>query len=140
MFGMIPFSRRDDNLFNMFDAFEKNFLGSSAVDLPAFRADIRDNGESFLLEAELPGFRKEDIALDVHEGVLTIAAKHEDTAEEKSGTYLRRERRTGSFTRKFDISGIDESAITAAYQDGILTLTLPKQAPAVPERRQIAIA
>lgn len=139
MFGMIPFSHRDDSLFHMLDTFEKSFP-AAAAEFSAFRADIRDNGDSFLLEAELPGFRKEDISLDVHEGVLTITAKHEAESEEKNVTYLRRERRSGSFSRRFDLSGIDESAITASYQDGILALTLPKQAPVVPERRQIAIA
>ena len=60
MFGMIPFDRRDDNLFDMFDNFEKKFFGNTNASLPAFRTDIRDQGDKFLLEAELPGFQKED--------------------------------------------------------------------------------
>ena len=52
MFGMIPFSRRDDNMFDLFDNFEKNFFGSSNSSMPAFRTDIRDLGDKFLMEAE----------------------------------------------------------------------------------------
>lgn len=141
MFGMIPFSRRDDNMFDLFDNFEKNFFGSSAAKLPAFRTDIRDQGDKFLLEAELPGFAKEDIQLELNDSILTIKAEHKQTTEDndEQGSYVRRERRFGSFTRTFDVSGIDESAISATYDNGILALTLPKQTPAVPERRQIAI-
>ena len=53
MFGMIPFDRRDDNLFDVFDNFEKKFFGNTNASLPAFRTDIRDQGDKFLLEAEL---------------------------------------------------------------------------------------
>ena len=140
MFGMIPFDRRDDNWFDVLDNFEKKFLGNTNANLPAFRTDIRDLGDKFVLEAELPGFRKEDISLDVKEGILTITATHNDAQEKKDDkTYVRRERRYGSFSRAFDISGIEESAISAQYDSGILTLTLPKQQPAQPVRRQIAI-
>ena len=141
MFGMIPFSRRDDNMFDLFDNFEKNFFGSSNSSMPAFRTDIRDLGDKFLMEAELPGFDKEDIQLDLKDGFLTIKAQHKEAQDEKDaqGSYIRRERRLGTFARAFDISGIDEDGITASYTNGILSLTLPKQAPVVPAARQIAI-
>ena len=141
MFGMIPFDRRDDNLFDLFDNFEKKFFGNTNASLPAFRTDIRDAGDKFVLEAELPGFDKGDIKLDVKDGILTITAEHSENQEQKDakGAYIRRERRYGSFSRSFDISGIDENAITAVYNNGILELTLPKLAPVVPQSRQIAI-
>lgn len=139
MFGMIPFERSDNNIFDLFDNFQKQFFRNSNATLPAFRADIRDQGDKFLLEAELPGFHKEDISLDLKEGILTIKAEHKEAQEQKQGEYIRRERRTGSFARSFDVSGIDESGISAAYKNGILEVTLPKQAPVVPESRQIDI-
>lgn len=141
MFGMIPFERHNDNLFHLFDDFERSFFGRSGASLPDFRTDIRDNGDSFVLESELPGFAKEDISLDVKDGILTISARHDQTREEKDekGAYIRQERRCGSFQRSFDISGIDEGAITAAYQNGVLELTLPKARPTPPESRRIAI-
>lgn len=141
MFGMIPFDRRDDNLFDIFDNFEKKFFGNTNASLPAFRTDIRDQGDKFLLEAELPGFNKEDISLELKDGILTIKAEHKENNEQTDdkGQYLRRERRYGSFARSFDVSGIDETGISAAYNNGILELTLPKQVPVEPETRQITI-
>ena len=139
MFGMIPFDRSDNNIFDLFDNFEKQFFNNTSASLPAFRTDIRDQGDKFLLEAELPGFNKEDISLDLKEGILTVKAEHKEDQEQKQGEYIRRERRTGSFARSFDVSGIDESGISAAYKNGILEVTLPKQAPVVPESRQIDI-
>ena len=141
MFGMLPFERNNDNVFDTFDNFTRNFFQSSNANLPAFRTDIRDAGDQYVLEAELPGFEKEDIRLDLKEGILTIKAEHKDSQDQKNdkGEYIRRERRYGSFARTFDVSGINESGITAAYNNGILEVTLPKQAPVVPESRQIAI-
>ena len=141
MFGMIPFDRRDDNLFDIFDNFQKKFFDNTNASLPAFRTDIRDQGDKFLLEAELPGFNKEDISLELKDGILTIKAEHKENNDQTDdkGQYLRRERRYGSFARSFDVSGIDESGISAAYNNGILELTLPKQVPVEPETRQIAI-
>lgn len=140
MFGMIPFERHENNLFDAFDNFERNFFGNSAT-ATTFRTDIRDEGDRFVLEAELPGFRKEDIQLHLKDGILTVSAQRTVNSEEKDqkGNYIRRERRFGSFARSFDVTGIDEEGISAVYQDGILELTLPKSKPAVPEARQIQI-
>lgn len=141
MFGMVPFEYRDRNLFDAFDAFERNFFQNSSVDLPAFRTDIRDTGDKYVLEAELPGFNKEDISLDLKDGILTINAEHTTNHDEKdnNGSYIRRERRYGSFRRSFDITGIDENAITAAYHDGVLELSLPKAQEVIPESKKILI-
>ena len=139
MFGMIPFDRHDSSLFDMLDNFERNFFGSSNNTASSFRTDIRDEGDKFVLEAELPGFKKEDIKLDLKDGILTISAQHSQESEEKQNSYIRRERRYGSFSRSFDVSGIQEEHITAAYNNGVLELTLPKAQPVVPAARQIDI-
>lgn len=141
MFGMIPFDRGDNNVFDTFDNFARDFFRRSNTDLPAFRTDIRDAGDAYVLEAELPGFRKEDINLDLKDGILTITAAHNEQSEnrDEKGGYIRRERRYGSFRRSFDVSGIDESGITAGYENGVLSLTLPKVKPAEPEVRRITI-
>jgi len=138
---MLPFDRSDNNVFDTFDNFTRDFFRKSNTDLPAFRTDIRDTGDSYLLEADLPGFRKEDISLDLKDGILTITAVHEQSEEKKAGEggYIRRERRYGSFSRSFDVTGIEESAITASYQNGVLAVTLPKAKPAEPETHKIAI-
>jgi HSP20 family protein len=137
MFGILPFSRRDDNVFDVFD----KFFSNTAVNLPEFRTDIRNEDDHYLLEAELPGFSKEDISLDLKEGILTVKAEHKEESEEKNenGAYVRRERRFGSVSRSFDVSGIDEEGISANYQNGVLTLRLPKVQPVLPESRRIEI-
>ena len=141
MFGMLPFERGDDNTFDAFDKFMRNFFDHSNTSLPAFRTDIRDAGDKFILEAELPGFEKEDIKLDLKDGILTISAEHNENNDQKDekGNYIRRERRYGSFSRSFDVTGIDENGITAAYKNGVLELSLPKAVPAVPEAKRISI-
>ena len=90
MFGMLPFERSDDNLFDTFDNFTRNFFRGSNASLPAFRTDIRDAGDKFVLEAELPGFDKGDIKLDVKDGILTITAEHSENQEQKDakGAYI----------------------------------------------------
>ena len=141
MFGMVPFERSESNLFDTFDSFARDFFRRSNTDLPAFRTDIRDSGDSYLLEAELPGFKKEDISLDLKEGILTITASHSETSEEtdEKGSYIRRERKYGSFQRSFDVTGIEVRGITAAYENGVLCVSLPKAKPVEPETTRIQI-
>ena len=126
---------------SLFDDFERSFFPVDRSQMPAFRTDIKDEGDHFLLEADLPGFRKEDIDLHLQDGLLTITAKHDETSENKdeNGKYVCRERRVGSFTRSFNVSGIQEDAISASYENGVLKLTLPKQGEPEPQSRKIAI-
>lgn len=141
MFGMLPFDRSDVNLFDTFDNFTRDFFRKSNAELPAFRTDIRDVGDSYVLEAELPGFKKEDINLDLKDGILTITATHNESKDEKDdkGNYIRRERRYGSFQRSFDVTGIDERGISASYQDGVLAINLPKAKVVEPQPYKITI-
>ena len=139
MFGMIPFTREENSLWNYLDNMEKS-LFTGFGDMSQFRCDIQDKGDHYLLEADLPGFRKEDIDLHLEDNVLTITAKHQETAENKQdGKYICRERRVGSYARSFDVSGIQEEGISAAYENGVLTLILPKQGEVVPQSRKISI-
>ena len=137
---MIPYTNRNSSsLMDLFDEFERSVFGENGRRLPAFSTDIRDEGDHYLLEAELPGFRKEDIDLDVKDGFLTISASREESGETKQGGYLCRERRSGSFSRSFNLDGIQEDGITASYNNGVLELTLPKRQEILPQSRKIAI-
>ena len=84
---------------------------------------------------------KEDIHAEVRNGYLTIHAEHKSENEEKDEkkNYIKRERSYGSFTRSFDLDGINSDEISAAYKDGILTLTLPKATTKVEEGRRLEI-
>ena len=132
--NMVPFGH--NRLFDLFDNFDQELLPTMTG---SFRTDILDQGEAYVLQAELPGFHKEDIKVELKEGVLTIEAKRAEQSEEEKEGYVRRERRTGTFSRRFNVTGIQENAISAKVHDGILELTLPKVQPEVPEVQQITI-
>ncbi|MEG1633408.1 MAG: Hsp20/alpha crystallin family protein [Oscillospiraceae bacterium] len=136
MFELMPYATRR-MMANPFADFERDFWSNPMGEI---KTDITDAGDAFKLEADLPGFRKEDIKIDLDSDRMTISAERKSESEEKDKRgYLRRERTYGSFTRSFDVSGIDVTAISAAYNDGVLTLTLPKKPELKPENRQITI-
>lgn len=140
MFDLIPFDHNEKNLFNYLDDVEKNFFRSLTADVSQFRTDILDKGDHYLLQAELPGFSKEEIKVDMQDNCLTIHAEHKEEKEEKKHSYVRRERKYGSFSRSFDISQINPEGITASYANGILELTLPKKpTPPAQQQKQIEI-
>ena len=98
MFELTPYERRHQRaLFNPFrdmENFEKNFWGDMAA--TDFKTDIKDNGKEYVLEAELPGFKKEDIHVDIEDGYMTISAERSNETEKKDdkGNFVRRERST----------------------------------------------
>lgn len=139
MFSLIPFEREQSDLFHYLDNLERNFFGGMQNQPAAFRTDIVEQDSSYLLQAELPGFNKEDITIDINDNMLTITAAHKESNEVKKENYIRRERRYGSFTRSFDVTNINTAAIKAAYNNGILELTLPKAVPAEPQPTRISI-
>lgn len=139
MFDLMPFRRNDNNLFNYLDNMERNFFGDSSANLSQFRTDILDRGDHYEMQAELPGFKKEDIKIDLEDNILTITAEHKEEMEEKKDNYVRRERKFGSFSRSFDVTDIDVDKITASYENGILKLAMPKMAPVTPPTRQITV-
>lgn len=126
--NLIPYTRRESNLFRMLDDMERSFFQSSVNGSSQFRCDISEKDGNYLLEAELPGFDKNDIHVDVDGDKLTISATHTENKDEKDkdGNYIRRERRYGTFSRSFDVSGIDAENIKAEYKNGVLNLALPK--------------
>lgn len=137
MYTMMPFNRMN-NLNHFWNALDDAFFTDRSTSLP-FRVDLQDTGDSFTLSAELPGFRKEDIALSIQAGVLTISAEHSGQQERNESGWVLQERHSGSYRRSFTLTDIQEDAVTASYQDGVLTLNLPKAKPEAPKTRQIEI-
>ena len=136
MFELTPYSTRR-SVYDPFNLFN-DFFGSSSA--PAeLRTDITDTGDAFVLEADLPGFKKENIKIDLENDRLTIKAERRSEHEENKNGCIRRERHFGSFERSFDVSGIDTANIKASCNDGVLTLTLPKRPELVPDNRSITI-
>lgn len=145
MFELIPFDRRNHSVsafdpFRDFDDMERSFF-RDVPSVASFRTDVTDTGDAYKLEAELPGFKKEDIKIDVEDDCLTISAERkvdEDKKDEKNN-FVKRERYYGSYSRSFDVSGINIDGIEASYTDGVLTLTMPKKAAEVPASRRLEI-
>ena len=143
MFEMMPFTHnRGVDLYRPFrdlEELERSLF--AGVNTSAFKTDIRDTGDAYLLEADLPGMKKEDIRIDIDGDRLSISAERNAVKEEKdeNNGYIRCERSYGAFSRSFDISGIRGDEISAAYEDGVLKLTLPKQTRTVPASRRLEI-
>ena len=143
MFELIPFDRRVRSVagfdpFRMFDEMDRRFF-SNTPSVSAFRTDVIDSGDAYKLECELPGFRKEDIKIDIENDCLTISAERSYEEKDEKKDYVKRERVYGSFSRSFDVSGINVDAIEAAYHDGVLDVTLPKKAAELPASRRLEI-
>ena len=122
--------------FKEMEEFERRFFGQRT---PAMKTDIRETENAYILESDLPGFSREDIHAEINNGYLTIRAEHKSENEDKNESYLRRERSYGSFSRTFDLDGIDAEAITASFKNGVLTLELPKMQQKVEEARRVEI-
>ena len=143
MFELTPFGYRRVASYNPFHELEEmSHSFWNDADVSGFRTDIKKVDGSYVLEAELPGFKKEDINIDIDKDCLTISAERKSEEKEDKGDngFVRRERYYGSFSRSFDVSGVDTEHISAAYKNGVLELTLPKQAARVPQARHIEIA
>lgn len=101
--------------------------------------DVSEENGDIVVHASLPGFRKEDIDVQVHNGVLTIKAEHTEETASKDKRYYRKERRVGSMSRRIALPGAvaDTARAEAELKDGVLTLRIPQTEAAKP--KQIAI-
>ena len=126
------------NPFREMEQWERNLFSGNFTD---FKTDIKDEGDAYLLETDLPGFAKEDIHLDLDDHYLTVKAeRHADReAKDDNGRYICCERSYGSYSRSFDVTDIDTDAIKAKYDNGVLTLRMPKKAPELPHSKRLEI-
>lgn len=143
---MFEVSRRDDDLFNrMLKTFNSMFPRSEFFPfgeaLSNFSTDIIEKDDAYYVKAELPGFDKENITIELDDNYLIIKAKREESAEEKNDAefYIRKERRYGEFVRQFYIDNVDKDKIRATLENGILKIELPKLRPGDGKRKQITI-
>lgn len=134
--------RRDP--FDMFSPveglFNRLFQEPFAMQVPAIEegalaVDVSETEDALIVRASLPGFRKEDVNIEVHENVLTISASREEVSEESSEKFYRRERRTGSVSRRIALpTSVADDQAEAQLTDGVLTLQLPKSRKDAPKR------
>ena len=140
----------NDNVFDDFfdfpfydDRAEKKLYGHHAANL--MKTDIQEHDDGYTLEMDLPGFKKEEIQVELNNGYMTISAAKgldEDEKDKKSGKYIRRERYTGSCQRSFYVGeDVTEEDIKAEFKHGILKLFIPKKEakPAVEQKKYVSI-
>jgi HSP20 family protein len=104
-------------------------------------ADITEDDKEYLIRAELPDLRKEDVKVTVENGVLTISGERKFEKEEKQKKYHRVERAYGRFVRSFTLpDDADANAVKAEFKDGMLTVHLPKSEQAKPKQIEVKVA
>ena len=107
------------------------------------KTDVKEHENGYEVDSDLPGFKKDELNLDLTDGYLSISASKglDKDEEDKKGKYIRKERYAGSMSRSFYVGdGITEEDIKAKYENGILKLSIPKkEAKAVDQKKHIAI-
>lgn len=129
-----------DDFFN--DDFMMRPFRSTTQYQPVMKTDVRELDNAYELDMELPGFKKEDIRIDLKNGYLTVSASRnvDNSEKDDNGKYIRQERYVGTTNRSFYVGDIKPDDIGAKYEDGVLRLTVPKEQPkAVPSGTTIAI-
>ena len=135
---------------NLFDSFMEDFAfpdinralyGKSAKNL--MKTDVQETEGEFIVDIDLPGFSKDEIKMQLTNGTLTVNASRSMDRDEKSGngSYLRRERYSGSMSRSFYVGNhVAEEDIHPKYENGILTFHIPKEQPEAVEEKEHYIA
>ena len=131
-----------ENLFDDWfdDAFEKNFFGERnplygkhAKNL--MKTDVRETRDSYKLAIDLPGFKKDEVKLDLKDGYLTVSASKglDKDEEDREGRFIRQERYAGACSRSFYVGDIRPEEVKCKYEFGVLRVTLPKPTARVVE-------
>jgi HSP20 family protein len=119
-----PFAELGE-LRSQFDRLFSDLYGSRERSWTPAMDVLRDNG-NLLIHAEVPGIKPEEVNIEVQDDILTVSGRHEETKEEKERDYLRRERRSGWFTRSVALPpGVDAKKIKAKTHDGVVEVTIP---------------
>ena len=140
----------DDTAFSAFDPFDvfsgfkfpepsTQVFGRHSDRL--MKTDVRETEKGYTLMIDLPGFKKDEVSAELKDGYLTISAQKAVGHEEKQeGRLIRSERSTGSCSRTFYVGeGVKEGDCSAKFEDGILTVQVPKASAVQPEKKLIAI-
>ncbi len=144
VFGEKLFDDMFNDAFTLVPAFARNsqVFGANAKNL--MKTDVRELEKTYELDIDLPGFKKEDVKIELDKGYLTISATQssDDGEKDKKGQYIRRERATGECSRSFYIGeNVEPKDVTAKFENGILQVSFPKAPePKQPESKLISIA
>jgi HSP20 family protein len=124
------------------DAFSDSFFhpieGQDTLTADILPLDVSENEKELVVRGNLPGFRKEDINVEVQDGVLSISATRTEESEQKGERFYRRERRMGTLARRVALPfEVQDDAVHAEFRDGVLTLRLPRSPKTMPRKVSI---
>lgn len=136
MLRITPYENYD--LFDMFRGIEKEFVKCEPTD-KVVKIDVRDEGDKYVVEADMPGINKEDIHIDIDGDKLLLKASRSYKKDDETDNYVFRERSYGTYQRTFNVKNIDVDSIGANYSDGVLTIDMPKRQEAIAANRRIEI-
>ena len=144
MASIIPFNRssvfgtRYPSVTNMLDDFFNDQWPLRSLANDTFKLDVKDGGGQYVIEAELPGVKKEELALSIDEGRVTISVSRNEESDNDADGYIHRERRSVSMSRSVYLADADSDSISARLEDGVLRVELKKTVP-VETRKEIKI-
>ena len=124
---------RNDFFDNALDLIDSSFFNNNIM-----RTDIYENDGNYIIEMDLPGFKKEEINISLEDKYLVISVSKQEEKEDNA-KYIRKERYYGEYKRSFYVGAVEESSIKASYNDGILRLSYPKIQSEKNTRKQISI-
>ncbi|MCL2751853.1 MAG: Hsp20/alpha crystallin family protein [Firmicutes bacterium] len=148
MAGLVPFNRKNNELartdtgfedfYNMLDDFfNDGFMPSRNLLKDTFKIDIQEKDKEYLVEAELPGIKKEDINISVDDENLCISANRVEESTKDGKSYIHRGRRATSMSRRVRLAGAKLDEIKAKLEEGILSVTIPKNTKAASRKINI---
>ena len=136
-----------ENLFDDLFDFDKNFFGTRnplygkrGKDL--MKTDVQENDSGYTVDIDLPGFKKDEVNVELKDGYITVSASKGLNRDEKDkeGHYIRQERYTGACSRSFYVGDVQPEDVKAKFEDGVLKLTVPKKdAPALEAKNKVTI-
>lgn len=135
MFKLIPYrknnlSRTEDVFNDFFDSFFNDDFFTPMRNLDnrfgGFKVDVSDQGDKYLIEADLPGMDKENLKIDYENHYLTISAQRSESKEIQENSYIRKERQSGEYRRSFYIDNIQPDGIEATFRNGVLKIEMKK--------------
>jgi HSP20 family protein len=129
-----------DEINRMFEDFARPHEGESTLPRLHPAIDVMENKDSFVVKAELPGLKKEDVKVTLQNNVLIVSGEKKQESQEKGKNFYRTERSYGSFYRTIDLPvSVKMEDIKADFKDGVLTIELPKVEEAKPKEINISV-
>jgi HSP20 family protein len=140
------FTAMRDEMDRMLERFDSGWprlssaFGHTGTAVVVPELDVRESGNAFVIEAELPGVEEKDVNITLANGLLTIKGEKKEQREEQGETYYRSERSFGAFERSLRLpETVDDSKVEARFDNGVLKITAPKRPEAVKAERKIEI-